>query len=191
MNTQRTIFQPARETLIVRIRPMLVRDVLAVMVTENSSFEFPWTEGDFVSHIDDRDSVSYVAESSAAGGAGCAVGYMVYHVAPRRIELLNLAVHPQWRRRGVGTQLLATLAGQVVRHPGPGLGQRQSARAYVRESNLPAQLFLRSQGWRCDKILRGYYDDSSEDAYRMVLRPWRQEDAPRRHREHGGGGEYV
>ncbi|MEM9660187.1 MAG: hypothetical protein AAF961_17620, partial [Planctomycetota bacterium] len=41
--------------------------------------------------------------------------------------------------------------------------------ADVRETNLDAQLFLRSQRFRALYVRRGYYDESGEDAYRMVL----------------------
>jgi ribosomal-protein-alanine N-acetyltransferase len=37
----------------------------------------------------------------------------------------------------------------------------------VRESNLPAQLFFRSQGLVASGVLRGYYEDTEEDAYQM------------------------
>ncbi|HEV3083032.1 MAG TPA: ribosomal-protein-alanine N-acetyltransferase RimI, partial [Gemmataceae bacterium] len=35
----------------------------------------------------------------------------------------------------------------------------------VRESNLPAQLFFKSQGFKAVRVLRRYYEDSGEDAY--------------------------
>ena len=37
----------------------------------------------------------------------------------------------------------------------------------VRERNLFAQLFFRSQGFRAVRVLRGYYEDSGEDAFLM------------------------
>ena len=37
----------------------------------------------------------------------------------------------------------------------------------VRETNLPAQLFFRAQGFRALRVLRGYYEDSGEDAFLM------------------------
>ena len=37
----------------------------------------------------------------------------------------------------------------------------------VRESNLPAQLFFRSQGLAAAAVLRSYYEDTEEDAYQM------------------------
>ena len=37
----------------------------------------------------------------------------------------------------------------------------------VRETNLVAQLFFRSQDFRAVRVLRGYYEDSGEDAFLM------------------------
>ncbi len=40
----------------------------------------------------------------------------------------------------------------------------------VRETNLTAQLFFRSQGFRAVKVLRAFYEDSGEDAFLMQYR---------------------
>ena len=40
----------------------------------------------------------------------------------------------------------------------------------VRETNLTAQQFFRSQGFRAVRVLRAYYEDSGEDAYLMQYR---------------------
>jgi len=40
----------------------------------------------------------------------------------------------------------------------------------VRETNLMAQKFFRSQGFRAVCVLRDHYDDTQDDAYQMVYR---------------------
>ena len=40
----------------------------------------------------------------------------------------------------------------------------------VRETNLAAQLFFRAQGFRAVRVLRGFYEDSGEDAFLMQYR---------------------
>jgi ribosomal-protein-alanine N-acetyltransferase len=47
----------------------------------------------------------------------------------------------------------------------------------VRETNLAAQLFFRSQAFRAVSVLRRYYDDTPEDAYLMQYR-YRPETIP-------------
>ena len=40
----------------------------------------------------------------------------------------------------------------------------------VRETNLPAQLFFKSLGFKATGVLRNFYDDSTEDAFLMQFR---------------------
>ena len=40
----------------------------------------------------------------------------------------------------------------------------------VRETNLAAQLFFRTQGFRAVRVLRAFYEDSGEDAFLMQYR---------------------
>ena len=40
----------------------------------------------------------------------------------------------------------------------------------MRETNLTAQLFFRSQAFRAVRVLRSYYEDSGEDAFLMQFR---------------------
>jgi ribosomal-protein-alanine N-acetyltransferase len=40
----------------------------------------------------------------------------------------------------------------------------------VRETNLPAQVFFRSNGFRAISVMRNFYDDTPEDAYAMQFR---------------------
>lgn len=88
----------------------------------------------------------------------CVVGFAVARrVAQGECELLNLAVDPAWRRRGIGRRLVAELTSS---HPG-GLWLE------VRESNIGARKFYKSLGF-CEAGNRpGYYPDSGEGAIVM------------------------
>jgi ribosomal-protein-alanine N-acetyltransferase len=72
-------------------------------------------------------------------------------------ELLNLAVDPAWRRRGVGRRLVAALASA---HPGV-------LWLEVRESNADARKLYKSLGFREAGCRPGYYPDSGEGAIVM------------------------
>jgi len=89
-----------------------------------------------------------------------------------RIQVLNFAACPEYRRRGVGTQMMAKLIGKLS-------AQRRNRIALeVRETNLPAQLFFRQCGFRAVSVLRGFYEDTPEDAYLMQYRYRPEKAAP-------------
>jgi [ribosomal protein S18]-alanine N-acetyltransferase len=92
------------------------------------------------------------------------VGFMIYELHKTKLHVLNFAVAPAWRRVGVGTQMVTKLVGKLSSH------RRTKITLAVRESNLSAQLFFRSQAFQATRVLRGYYEDSGEDAYLMHYR---------------------
>ena len=64
----------------------------------------------------------------------------------------------------IGTQMVTKLIGKLSSH------RRTKITLAVRESNLSAQLFFRSQSFKASKVLRNYYEDSGEDAFQMEYR---------------------
>lgn len=138
------------------VRWMLQRHMPEVLGIENASFEFPWTESEFLACVRQRNCVGLVAEVDDQ-----VVGYMIYEMAKSKIRLLNLAVRPEWRRRGVGRYLVQRLVNKLS------LQKRNRITLEVRETNLPAQLFFRSLGFRATSVLRNFYQDTPEDAYLM------------------------
>ncbi len=142
----------------VSIRWMLVRDRPEVLAIEAASFATPWDEGDFIRALRDRNVVGFVAESD-----GVVVGLVVYHMGRASITIVNLAVHPGYRRRGVGRQLVARLAGKLSSY------RRTHLDVTVRERNLRAQLFYSACGLRAVQSLRGHYPDTGEDGIGFLL----------------------
>ena len=67
-------------------------------------------------------------------------------------------------RRGIGTALVDKLVSKLSPH------RRNRIVLEVRETNLDAQLFFKSLGFRAISVLRDYYDDTVEDAYLMQFR---------------------
>ena len=141
------------------IRWMIRRDMPEVLAIEAGSFEFPWLEEDFIRCLRQRNCIGMVAEHDDR-----IVGFMIYELNKSRIQVLNFATAPVYRRRGVGTQMIQKLIGKLSSQ------RRTQVSLEVRETNLAAQLFFRDNGFRAISVLRNYYDDTPEDAYLMQYR---------------------
>lgn len=85
-------------------------------------------------------------------------GYLIYWVVAEEMHILNLAVHPQQRRRGIARCLLSTAMSQARE-----LGA-QVAWLEVRPSNTQALALYRSFGFKKVGTRPRYYDDTQEDA---------------------------
>jgi ribosomal-protein-alanine N-acetyltransferase len=148
-----------KQEVRVHIRWMIRRDMAEVLAIEAESFEFPWLEEDFIRCLRQRNCIGMVAEYDER-----VVGFMIYELNKTRIQVLNFATAAEYRRRGVGSQMVAKLIGKLS-------NQRRTRIALeVRETNLPAQLFFRAAGFRAVSVLRDYYEDTPEDAYAMQYR---------------------
>ena len=143
----------------MQIRWMIRRDMPEVLRIETESFEFPWSEEDFIRCLRGRNCIGMVAEHDER-----IVGFMVYELNRTRLHLLNLAVAAGEHRRGIGRQMVAKLVGKLSAQ------RRTRIVLEVRERNLPAQVFFRAQGFRAVSVLRDYYEDTPEDAYLMQYR---------------------
>jgi ribosomal-protein-alanine N-acetyltransferase len=135
---------------------MIRRDMPEVLHTEQESFEHPWTEDNFLQCLRQRNCIGMVAEHGEK-----IVGYMIYELHKSKLHIVNLAVQSAYRRRGIGAQMVAKLVSKLSSH------RRTKITLEVRETNLPGQLFFRSQGFMAQRVLRSYYEDTNEDAYVM------------------------
>lgn len=143
----------------VHIRWMIRRDLPSVMGIESASFEFPWTEDEFVRCLRQRDCIGMVAEYAEQ-----VVGFMIYEMQRTRIHVLSFAVHPDYRRQSVGSAMVQKLVSKLAYQ------RRNRIILEVRETNLAAQLFFKSLGFRATGVLRNFYEDSTEDAFLMQFR---------------------
>jgi ribosomal-protein-alanine N-acetyltransferase len=87
------------------------------------------------------------------------IGYMVYVLFKKRICLLKMAVHTNYRRFGVGTKMINKIVKKLSSY------RRKGIIIDVRESNLEAQIFLRSLSFKALCVKRNFYSDNGEDSY--------------------------
>ncbi len=140
-------------------RWMIRHDMHEVLDIENKSFEYPWQEEDFIRALRQRNCIGMVAELDDK-----VVGYMIYELHKTRLHLLNMAVDPEYRRQGIGTDIVEKLAAKLSAQRRSSLGLK------VCESNLPAQQFFRTCGLKAVGTSRNFYEESGEDAYNMRFR---------------------
>lgn len=99
--------------------------------------------------LDDR------ACAVACGGEQDApVGYLLFLRLGATRRLVDIAVEPGYRRLGVATCLALPL-----------LQRRHDVTAVCRDSCLDGQLWLRSLGFRCLRVLKGHYENPPADGY--------------------------
>lgn len=146
--------------LAVHIRWMIRKDMPEVDAIENSVFEFPWSEEDFIRALRQRNCIGMVAQHGAA-----VAGFFIYELHKSRLHILNFAVHEDCRFKGVGTAMIDKLKGKLSYE------RRCRIMLEIRETNLDAQLFFRRMGFRCVSVLRGFYeaDQTADDAYLFQL----------------------
>ena len=143
----------------VHIRWMIRRDMPEVLKIEESSFEFPWSEEDFIRCLRQRNCIGMVAEYDER-----VVGFMIYELHKDQLHVLNFSVRPDIRRRGIGMQMVNKLIGKLSQQ------RRNRIVLEIRETNLAAQMFFKNLGFMAVSVLRDYYDDTVEDAYVMQYR---------------------
>lgn len=150
----------AQKTMLAcHLRWMIRRDMPAVQAIENNCFEFPCGEDDFIRSLRNRNVIGKVAEYKEQ-----VIGYVVYELSPRKLRILNFAVHADWRYKGIGRQMVANLQAKLSSN------RRNRLSLEIRETNLDAQLFFKAMGFECVDTIRGHYEDSPEDAYKFSYR---------------------
>ena len=137
----------------VHIRWMIRKDLFRVLEVESECFTNPWSEEDILRHLRQRNCIGMVAVVDRV-----IRGFMVYQLNKRGIELINIAVHPDYWRLGYGTVMVEKLKSKLS------VNRRQAIDVFVCESNLDGQLFFREQGFRAISIIYGHFGDG-HDAY--------------------------
>jgi ribosomal-protein-alanine N-acetyltransferase len=139
-----------------RIRQANPADTPAVLAIERSVFTDPWTESAFGAF---EEGVALVGVHDHD-----VVGYLVARQVGEEAEILNLAVHQDHRRAGLGSRLMRAALNKLA-----GAGVREVF-LEVRETNQVAGGFYRKLGFSEVGRRRHYYRQPVEDALILSLR---------------------
>jgi len=144
----------------VAIQPMADADIDAVMEIERLSFRAPWSRNVFLEELGrEWARVDVVRDTDT----GTPVAFANYWLVADELHILNVAVHPQQRRLGHATRLLAHMV-DVARGR-----ECRCVTLEVRRSNAVAQRLYRRFAFRAVGVRPNYYAEDQEDAIVMLL----------------------
>lgn len=140
----------------MELRNMTVDDLPQVLAIERVSFPTPWTENIF------RDEIhSFLCSNLVATIKGKVVGYIDFSVILDEIHLRNIAVHKDFKKKGIASQLLSRMIK---------IGSEKGAlwsTLEVRRSNTNAIKLYEKFGFVITGVRPLYYRDTKEDAIIM------------------------
>jgi len=145
------------------IRQMSPDDMPEVMEIERVAFSNPWSPELLRRELTHDWSTILLAEEEVAPGVRRLLGFAIFWVVHDELHILNVAVDPSQRRRGVARAVMdATLERGRQR-------RCVMATLEVRRSNEAALSLYRNLGFRAVGVRPNYYVDEGEDAIVMIL----------------------
>jgi ribosomal-protein-alanine N-acetyltransferase len=140
----------------VDIRPLSLGDLKGIEEIERRSYPTPWSRSMFAGELAKPASLCLGAFEDDR-----LAGYMIISRYVDAWHVMNIAVAPQFRRRGIATALLQKLFELTED------GSRRGYTLEVRVSNEGAVKLYERLGFTARGIRRGYYTDNREDALIM------------------------
>lgn len=139
-----------------QLRRMQPQDVESVLEIERRNFRDPWTRRAFLAEIE----TAPVSQPLVVEYDGRIVGYAVAWFVAEELQIADIAIHEDFRRRGLARQIMAYLC-EVAQQRGC-----KVAHLEVRQTNLAAKQLYEGLGFQTTTVRRAYYGPA-EDALLM------------------------
>jgi ribosomal-protein-alanine N-acetyltransferase len=136
---------------------MTADHVAQVAQLEKLCFADPWSESSITSELNNPLSLWLVA-----GEDGCVLGYIGSQTVMGEADMMNVAVHPEYRRRGIAQALVNGLIDALR------CNDVTSLTLEVRATNEPAKRMYEKLGFQQVGVRKNYYRHPREDA--LILR---------------------
>ncbi|MEJ2235144.1 MAG: ribosomal protein S18-alanine N-acetyltransferase [Syntrophobacterales bacterium] len=146
-----------------RVEPMRPADLAQVLAIERESFKSPWSKASFEAELGKPYGGLKVIRLKGGDHVDPVLGYICFWLVADELQITNLAVHPEYRRRSIGWQLLLH-AFQL----GHAAGAR-FALLEVGRSNRAARALYEKLGFMVVHKRPCYYPESREDGLVMEL----------------------
>ena len=158
----RGVFPPVRDHCHnypdLTIEPVQPSDLSEVLVIERGSFVAPWSRAAFEAELEKPYANLYLARSGSGEKAGAVIGYICFWLVADEIQVVNVAVHMAWRRRGIGKRLMR-YALERAYEAGANVAVLE-----VRRSNEAARALYEGLGFHAVRERPGYYPELREPA---------------------------
>ena len=148
----------APPTAAIEVRRLAYADLPQVVAIERRCFPTPWSLAMFVLELSKPSGVCLAAEAE-----GELVRYLICSRYDTIWHVMNVAVDPDRRRRGIASALIGVLLDSV--------GTEAQFTLEVRRSNHGAFELYDRLGFKSAGIRRRYYADNGEDAVVMWRTP--------------------
>jgi [ribosomal protein S18]-alanine N-acetyltransferase len=146
----------------IEIRRLTYADLPQVVAIERRAFTSPWSLAMFVLELSKTSGICLAAEIPA-GPEPELGGYLICSRYDTVWHVMNVAVDPTQRRRGIATAMIESLLSRVERDA--------QLTLEVRRSNANAIRLYERFGFRSAGVRRRYYADNGEDALVMWRTP--------------------
>jgi ribosomal-protein-alanine N-acetyltransferase len=148
----------------IELRRLGLVDLRVIEEIERRSYATPWSRSMFAGELAKPSSICLGA-FEAEGESGSLCGYLIVSRYVDAWHVMNVAVAPEHRGRGIATMLLERLFEVTAED------ERRGYTLEVRVSNATAIALYERLGFQARGIRRGYYTDNREDALIMWKDP--------------------
>jgi ribosomal-protein-alanine N-acetyltransferase len=152
-------------TQVIRIRAMQMEDIEQVAALDRLSFSLPWPANSYrFELLENQTSRLWVSELEEDDQPRIILAMIVVWQIVDEAHIATIAVHPDYRRLGIGKHLLAYALKHAAQQG------MMNATLEVRAGNLAAQALYEQFGFYVAGVRHRYYQDNYEDALIMDVK---------------------